>query len=435
MSTDREASGTTFASVWQSIRGEPLIIFTVCLLGWTLSNLDQSLFGYAVPGIRDEFGSDLEQISWILAASFACAAAMTVVLGGLSDKYGRKRLFVATLAVSAFLVGMQAFATSLLMLGLIRIAAFSVSNGLAPIILTYTVEASPPRLRGLFSGLINCGYPFGWFIGSMAAVPLLASHGWRGMFMPALLVVPLALLLGRWLPESRRFELSRREEGGAAQLTLSARLRQVFQPAFRRRALAVMAANFLFGGAYAGTAFYFPTFYHEFRGYSVADSTYIVGLAYGIGVFGYILAAVVGEFFTSRRNTIAIWFSLGAASLLVVVWLPRSFAQDMAAFAVLSSFFYGVSGVFGTFSAEIFPTHIRATATAFCASLSMYVGFAIFPLVVARCVKLIGWQWAFTATSVPMLILAAIAILQIQNFRSGVSLEEMEGAGSAGRTA
>ena len=30
-------------------------IFFICLFAWTLTNLDQSLFGYAIPGILAEF--------------------------------------------------------------------------------------------------------------------------------------------------------------------------------------------------------------------------------------------------------------------------------------------------------------------------------------------------------------------------------------------
>jgi MFS family permease len=70
------------------------MVFGVCLFGWTLTNLDQSLFSYAVPGIRREFGKGLEQIAWILSVSFALASVSAVMIA--ADIYGRKIIFVGT---------------------------------------------------------------------------------------------------------------------------------------------------------------------------------------------------------------------------------------------------------------------------------------------------------------------------------------------------
>ncbi len=407
-------------SLWDSVRGPPLVIFGVCLAGWTLSNLDQSLFGYAIPGIRREFGSDLSDIGWILSASFVLAAVMTVVIGMLADTYGRKRLFIFTLATSALLVGLQGFAPTLVVLAAIRIPAFGISNGLAAIVLPYNVEAAPARLRGIFAGLLSCGYPLGWFLGSIIAAPLIANHGWRVIFLPALAVVPLAVVLARWLPESPRFK------SGPLVRSSPWRVSALFAPGLRRRSIACMAANFLFGGAYAGTAFFFPTFYHEVRGYSVSQATYIVGMAYGIGTLGYLLSAFVGEFVLSRRNTTAIWFFVGAVGLLCMVWLPRSFAEDLLAFGITTSFFYGSQGAFGVFTTEIFPTRIRATGLAFAASAPTYLGFALFPTLMPWAVSHLGWQMAFSILSAPALVLAAVAVLFMPNFRSGIDIDEME---------
>lgn len=413
------------ASAWSAVRGYPLAILLASLAGWTLSNLDQSLFSYAIPGIRSEFHSDLSTIGWILSASFMTTAVITVGIGSLADHYGRKALFVLTLGVSAILVGVQGLAPTLITLGILRTLAFGASNGLAPIVFAYTVEAAPARYRGLFCGALSCGYPLGWFVASLIAAPLVAEHGWRSMFFPALAVVPLAVLLGRSLPESLRFERSRKEitSHSPASDSFAERFKALWAPDLRRRTVLFWLASFLNGGAYAGTAFYFPTFYHEFRHYTESDATYIVGLAYGIGVIGYLSAAVVGEFVLSRRNTIVIWLWTGAAALLGVIWLARDFLQDVLWYAAMACFLYGSQAVMGTFNTEIFPTRVRATALGFSSSFATYAGFAVFPLIVPWVIERIGWQWAFTICSVPLFVLAGVAILGIQNFQSGIDID------------
>ena len=51
---------------WSALAGYPLLIFFACLFGWSLTSMDQSLFGYAIPGIRAEFGAGIVAASWRL---------------------------------------------------------------------------------------------------------------------------------------------------------------------------------------------------------------------------------------------------------------------------------------------------------------------------------------------------------------------------------
>ena len=46
------------------------VVFLVSLLVWTLSNLDQSIFGYVLPGILVDFHRPLATAGMILAISF-----------------------------------------------------------------------------------------------------------------------------------------------------------------------------------------------------------------------------------------------------------------------------------------------------------------------------------------------------------------------------
>jgi len=190
----------------------------------------------------------------------------------------------------------------------------------------------------------------------------------------------------------------------------------------------------MFGGAYAGTAFYFPTYFQVARGFSAEQSTYLVGMSYGIGLFGYILAAVVGEFVTTRRNTVIIWSCTGAVGVLGVLYNSGGFYTNMAWFGLTAMFFYGTAAVLTTFASEIFPTQIRATGVAVGAGLGINLGFALFPVAVAALIDRLGWAQAFTLAVAPALLLvAAITALQ-PNIKSGVDLDESAGAELPERT-
>ena len=407
------------------VRGYPMLIFGVCLLGWTLTNLDQSLFGYAVPGIRIEFGRGLEDIGWILTASFVLASISAVIMGSLADRYGRKIIFVGTLSASALLVGLHFWVPDFITLAVLRTVGFAVSIGIAPIVVTYTSEAAPARYRGLMTGFLQCGYPIGWFMAAMIAAPLMANFGWRAIFLPALVVVPIALSLWRFLPESRRFEKTRQSRVSANPgETWSHRIQALFAPGMRKRTVLCFTLFFMSGGAYAGTAFYFPSFFNEVRGYSPETATLVVGVAYGIGILGYVGSSLVGEFVTTRRNTIVIWNWLGALAMCGLIWIPTSFAGDILWFSLMAAFFYGSNAVMGTFLTEQFPTHMRATGVAIAGTFGINAGHVLFPLAVAWAVEPLGWELAFALATVPPLLLCGLAALGMENMRSGQDIDD-----------
>jgi putative MFS transporter len=401
-------------------------VFAICLIGWILTNMDQSFFGYAVQPIMAEFQIPLTTIGQILSAAFVLAAFSVIVVGLLADRYGRRVTFTGCLALSALLVGLQGFATDLYTLAILRCLAFALSSGLVPITNAMVVEAAPARYRGLLSGLLQCGYPLGWFVSSLIATPVLEQYGWRFMFMPALAVIPIAFILGRLLPESRRFERLQRTAPGVARESSAERVRSLFRGHYRQRAILGWLAFFLFGGAYAGTAFYFPTFFQEVRHYSTEDATRLVGISYGIGFLGYIAASVVGEFFTTRRNTVVIWTWIGAVAVIGVIWVDTGYVGSVVWFGLTAMFFYGTAAVLTTFIAEIFPTHIRATAVGVVAGGGINVGFALYPLLVAELVEMRGWQMAFTVAIVPSLALAGLCMFFLPNLRSGEELERAQ---------
>ena len=76
-----------------SLRGYPLRAFAICFASLTFASMDQALFGYAVPAIREEFGIGLETIGPLVAsyaigwlgwdAAFSFFVAIPLFLSGL----------------------------------------------------------------------------------------------------------------------------------------------------------------------------------------------------------------------------------------------------------------------------------------------------------------------------------------------------------------
>lgn len=407
-------------------RREWITILVCCLFAWTVSNVDQSLFGYAVPGIIAEYGVGLDAIGLILSIGFIVSAFVVVFAGLAADTYGRRRTLTLLLAVSALCVGLHGMVGDLTQLTILRALAFALAAGLAPITAAYVAESAPAHLRGVLMGVLQCGYPLGWFIAAMIAAPMLEASGWRSIFVIAFAVVPIAFLIGWRLPESRRYEAvaaQRRTE--APRLLETALVRELFAATYRRRSIACIVLFFAFGSAYAGTAFFFPTYFMQVRGYTEAEATQLVGLSNGIAIAGYLAAAYFGEYVLSRRNTFAIWCGLGMLALIALMWLPSERWHDLALFTLTGAFFYGSNAVVGTLLTDLFPTRMRTTSYAVCGSAPLTLGFAVFPTIVPLVVQSVGWQWAFTWAIAPLLVLSAAAALVLPDIKSGTEVTDV----------
>jgi len=399
-----------------------VLVFSV--FAWTMSNLDQSLFGYAIPGILGEFQVGLDVVGLILTVGFITASVMVIFAGLAADTWGRRWTLTALLALSALFVGLHGLVEDLTQLTWLRALAFGLAAGLAPITAAYVAESAPARHRGMLMGVLQCGYPLGWFLAAMLAAPLLETSGWRSIFFIGFAVVPIAFLIGWRLPESERFQqVAAARSSERSSIIDWGLLREMFSIEYRRRSIASIILFFAFGCAYAGTAFFFPTYFMEVRGYSQSEAAQLVGLSNGIAIFGYLAAAYVGEYWMPRRDTFALWTLLGAAALVALMWLPQERWQDLALFGLTGAFFYGSNAVVGALLTDLFPTRMRTTAYAVCGSAPLSAGFALFPAIVPLVVQSAGWQWSFTVMIAPLLVLAAIAALALPRIVSGSDVD------------
>ena len=399
-----------------------ILVFSV--FAWTMSNLDQSLFGYAIPGILGEFQVGLDVVGLILTVGFITASVMVIFAGLAADTWGRRWTLTALLALSALFVGLHGLVEDLTQLTWLRALAFGLAAGLAPITAAYVAESAPARHRGMLMGVLQCGYPLGWFLAAMLAAPLLETSGWRSIFFIGFAVVPIAFFIGWRLPESERFQqVAATRSSERSSIIDWGLLREMFSIDYRRRSIASIVLFFAFGCAYAGTAFFFPTYFMEVRGYSQSEAAQLVGLSNGIAIFGYLAAAYVGEYWMPRRDTFALWTLLGAAALVALMWLPQERWQDLALFGLTGAFFYGSNAVVGALLTDLFPTRMRTTAYAVCGSAPLSAGFALFPAIVPLVVQSAGWQWSFTVMIAPLLVLAAIAALALPRIASGSDID------------
>lgn len=413
-------------AILDSLRPGTVKVLLVSMLGVMLSTTDQSLFSYAIPDITAEFRIGLGVIGQILSISFLCASFAIVFVGLAADRFGRRLVFVILLAASAFCVGLHALAPNIWVLATFRILGFATGAGIYLIANTLVVEVAPDNYRGFVAGLLQIGYPLGFTLASIIAAPLMLTYGWRSIFYAGFAITLLAPLVGRLLPESHRYERLAASDGPG--VSSAARLLYLFSPAFRMRTIVCFFGSFFVSLAIGGTTYFLPTYLVQAHGLTATQASRIAGAAYAIGAIGYVVASFVGEFVTTRRNTLIIWTLAGAVAFGLTLTMARGATALISGLGLSVLFFYGSEAVRSPLISELFPTHVRATATAVTGSLAVTTAWLISPLLESYLAPLYGWTAAFMSCAVIPLALGGIVFLALVNLPSGISIEDASSA-------
>jgi EmrB/QacA subfamily drug resistance transporter len=158
-------------------RGWTLAIVSIGLFMMVLDNL---VVNVALPSIRRDLGASIQTLEWTVNAYILAYAVLLLTGAALGDRLGRKRMFIAGIAL--FTAGSAAAALSPTIGALIAARA---TQGVAaalvtPLTLTLLAEAFPAEQRGLalgvWSGISGIGVALGPLVGG--ALTQIASWHW-----------------------------------------------------------------------------------------------------------------------------------------------------------------------------------------------------------------------------------------------------------------
>jgi EmrB/QacA subfamily drug resistance transporter len=174
----------------------PVIVKRVVLLIAALSSFitpfDGSAVNIALPSIENEFLINAITLSWISTAYLLSSAVFLVPFGKFGDFYGRKRLFVAGIAlfaVSSLLVSLSMSPEMLIAMRFIQGIGSAMIFGTSMAILSAVFQ---PGERGRAIGISIMAVYLGLSLGPVLGGYMTAYLGWRSIF---LINVPLGIIV------------------------------------------------------------------------------------------------------------------------------------------------------------------------------------------------------------------------------------------------
>ncbi len=178
-------------------------------LGWTLDAFDYFLMVFMFSVIAKEFGSDVKAVSQAVFLTLAARPVGALLFGWLAERFGRRPVLMIDIILFSALELASGFAPTLTSLLVLRFLFGIAMGGEWGLGASLVMESIPARLRGPVSGLLQSGYPSGYFVASLVYFLLFDRIGWRGMFMVGVAPALLVLLIRIHVKESPVFEARR----------------------------------------------------------------------------------------------------------------------------------------------------------------------------------------------------------------------------------
>jgi MFS family permease len=192
-------------------------IMLVLLGGVFLGALDIAIVGPALPAIQTQLGLDARQLASIFSIYILFGLIGAPLLASLSDRHGRRRVYVACLALFGLGSVIVASSASIEILWLGRAVQAIGAGGTLPVASAVIADTFPVGRRGRALGLIGAVFGMAFVVGPLIGAVFL-KWSWRWLFVVNLPLVVILIAASLTLLEDQRSSVARRFDWAGAVL-------------------------------------------------------------------------------------------------------------------------------------------------------------------------------------------------------------------------
>src|SRR6202022_1675252 len=273
--------------------------FVACFLGWALDALDFFLLTFVVPTVGHDFGRSVVDVGWAITLTLATRPVGAFIFGLLGDRFGRRIPLMIDLFFYSLMELLTAFAHNFTMFLIFRALYGIGMGGEWGLGASLAMESLPTEARGLFSGILQQGYAFGYLLAAVVYWVVFPFFGWRGLFVAGAFPAFLVVYIRARVPESPAWLRQR----STVMTDFWGNLMSIVK---RHWALFLYVILLMtaFNAMSHGTQDMYQTFLGEQRGLSVSQKS-AIGIIYAFGaICGGTILGHLSQKFGRRRSII-----------------------------------------------------------------------------------------------------------------------------------
>ena len=415
---------------------------------WILDGIEVTIVGSLSDALKDPntgLGLTSSDIGLAGAVYVAGACIGALFFGQLTDRFGRKKLFLLTLAVYTIATVLTAFSMNVAWYLAARFLTGAGIGGEYAAINSAIDELIPKKYRGRIDISINGSFWVGATIGTLLTIPLTdptvinPEIGWRGAFALGAILAVGILIVRRNVPESPRWLFIHGREEEAERIvrdieaqvsaehgeledvsgdTLTIRQRKTIPFTLIAKTVFTLypKRTVLCLSLFIGQAFLYNAFFFTF-----GDT---LGTFYGIEQVGWYIAAfavsnfvgavVLGPLFDTigRVRMISSTYIISGVLLAAAGIFLDSFTAVTLTLAGAVVFFFASAGASSAYltASEVFPMETRALCIAFFYAIGTAVGGIAGPVLFGRLIEAASADKDITQIAIGYFIGAALMI-------------------------
>jgi len=342
--------------LFKSLNRDQRHTFLACFLGWALDAFDFFLLTFVIVPMAHDFGTTVADLSYAITITLAMRPVGAFIFGLLGDRFGRRIPLMINIIFYSLMELLTAFSPNYTTLLVFRALYGIGMGGEWGLGASLAMETLPTAARGLFSGILQQGYMFGYLFAAAVYGIVYPMFGWRALFVVGALPAVLVIYIRAKVAESPVWL----RQGAAVNFWATA------GDILKRRWLLFIYVILLmtaFNAMSHGTQDMYQTFLGEQRGLSVEERS-IIGIIYAVGaICGGIVVGHLSQRFGRRRLII---ITVMCSIILIPAWVFSPGLAILVAGGFLMQFtVQGVWGIVPVHLNELSPDEVRGTFPGF----------------------------------------------------------------------
>jgi MFS transporter, SHS family, lactate transporter len=339
--------------LFKSLNRDQRNTFIACFLGWALDALDFFLLTFVLTPVAHDFGQTIPQLAFAITLTLMMRPVGAFVFGLLGDKFGRRIPLMADIIFYSLMELLTAFAPNFTIFLVLRALYGIGMGGEWGLGASLAMESLPTQARGLFSGILQQGYAFGYLLAAVVYWIVFPFFGWRGLFVAGAFPALLVIFIRARVSESPVWQRDRNRKQRVP-FDIAAFIKQ-HGILFIYAVLLMTAFNYMSHG----TQDLYQTFLEKQRGFGVNQKS-AMGIVYALGaICGGTVVGFLSQRWGRRRSII---LSTACGILLIPAWVFAPATALLIVGGFLMQFMVqGAWGVVPVHLNELSPAEFRGT--------------------------------------------------------------------------